>query len=178
MTETLLTMADAHSRIDALEAAILQSGTELVPMKLTHTFLPGLYVRRIDMPAGSVWTTKIHKVQHPFVILHGLVSVFMPGSESGVVTLTGPHTGITEPGTRRVLMVHEDTAWITYHALAHLNETLEEIEARIIEPHTIEIDGQHVDGHQLYLSQLAQQQLTPVEELQQLLPLEDYVGAP
>ncbi len=26
-----------------------------------------------------------------------------------------PHTGITMPGTRRLLVMHEDTVWTTFH---------------------------------------------------------------
>lgn len=88
-------------------------GEELACFKLTHTFLPGLYVRQIYMPAGSVLTTKIHKMEHPFFVLQGSVSVY--SEKDGPQLVSGPYRGITVPGTRRLLVVHEDVVWITVH---------------------------------------------------------------
>jgi hypothetical protein len=65
------------------------------------------------MPAGAVLTSRTHKYEHPFVISKGVVSVW--SVEEGSVTYRAPHTGITKPGTRRVLVIHEDTIWTTFH---------------------------------------------------------------
>ncbi len=98
----------------------------------THRFTPGLYTREIFMPAGTIATTKIHKTEHPFVISQGEVSVYIEGSDK-VERFTAPHTGITKPGTRRLLFVHKDTTWTTFHPT---NETdLGVIEDQIIEPY-------------------------------------------
>ena len=88
-------------------------GEELDCFKLTHTFLPGLYIREIFMPAGSVLTTKVHKVEHPFFVLQGSASVY--SENDGPQLVVAPHRGITHIGTRRLLVVHEDMVWITVH---------------------------------------------------------------
>jgi hypothetical protein len=95
---------------------------------VTHIFTPGLYTRQIFMPAGSLIISKIHKHRHPYVISKGRCSVFTYAD--GWVTLEAPHTGITEPGTQRVLLIHEDTIWTTFHVTDETD--LERIEEHVI----------------------------------------------
>jgi hypothetical protein len=98
--------------IDEIENAIVDN-FELTECPLRHWFPGPLYVREITMPAGSIITSKIHKYQSPFTISKGKVSVYTDGE--GVETFEAPYTGITKPGTRRVLYIHEETVWTTYH---------------------------------------------------------------
>jgi hypothetical protein len=116
-------------RIDELEAAMLDNFS-IINCPLVHRFTEGLYVREIFFPAGSLITSKIHKTQHQFFLLKGAVSVWINDSEE--VYLEAPHIGITEPGTRRVFYVWEDCVWATSHPNPN-NETVEEIEERILE---------------------------------------------
>lgn len=97
-----------------------------------HTFTPGLYSRQIFIPAGTLCMSKIHKTKHPYVISKGEISVWT--AEGGAVRLKAPHSGITQPGTRRLLFAHDDTIWTTFHAGPWA--TVEEFEANIIEPHS------------------------------------------
>lgn len=120
--------------INALEAALVGLPQRECPV--THRFTPGLYTREIFMPAcadGTIVTSKIHKTEHPFAILSGRVSVWQ--ADTGWVHHVAPFIGITKPFTRRVLFVHEDTRWATFHVT---NETdLAKIEAELILPHGI-----------------------------------------
>lgn len=114
--------------VDEIEAGIIAKLPE-VKLPLTHRFTPGLYTREIFMPKGTLVTSKIHKTEHPYVISMGIVSVWT--EEDGVKTLSAPHTGITKPNTRRVIFVHEDCIWTTFHVT---NETdVDKIEEQIIE---------------------------------------------
>jgi quercetin dioxygenase-like cupin family protein len=79
---------------------------------LKHTFVPGMYIREITMPAGALLTSKIHKMEHPYFILRGDVSVL---TEKGVVRLKTGFSGITPAGTKRLLYCHEETVWVTVH---------------------------------------------------------------
>jgi hypothetical protein len=82
-------------------------------MPLRHWFTPGLYVREISMPKGAIVISRVHRTEHPFVISKGSVSVL---DEHGQVThYNAPHTGVTKPGARRVLYIHEDCIWTTFH---------------------------------------------------------------
>lgn len=80
---------------------------------LKHTFSDGLYIREIFMPKGQLFTTGIHKQEHPYFIQKGKVRVL---TEDGMQHITAPYNGITKPGTKRVIYTEEDTIWITVHA--------------------------------------------------------------
>jgi len=86
------------------------------------------------MPKGSLVVSKIHKTEHPFVVISGHAAVW--DAEQGVQQLRGGHVGITKPGTRRVLFIHEDCRWITFHPTQKLD--VDEIEAEIIEPRAVD----------------------------------------
>lgn len=98
---------------------------------VTHRFTDGMYIRQIFMPKGAKLTSKIHNTKHPFVILKGDVTVY--SENEGVVRYRAPMLGITKPGTRRVLLVNEDTIWATFHPAEETE--VEKIENRIIDNH-------------------------------------------
>jgi len=118
------------SEIDQLEKVMLDN-FPMVECPLKHRFTDGLYVREIFMPAGSLITSKIHKTQHQFFVLKGSVVVWIDGDEQ---LIEAPYIGITEPNTQRVLYVVEDCIWATSHPNPN-NESVEQIEARILEQH-------------------------------------------
>lgn len=118
------------SEIDQLEKVMLDN-FPMVECPLTHRFTDGLYVREIFMPAGSLITSKIHKTQHQYFVLKGKVMVWVDGEEQ---IIEAPYIGITEPNTQRVLYVVEDCIWATSHPNPD-NETVEQIEERILEKH-------------------------------------------
>jgi len=100
-------------------------GDAACPLK--HTFADGVYIREITMEKGLICTSKIHKKEHPYFVLQGDVTVV---TETETVRIKAPHWGITTPGTKRVLYVHETTVWATVH---RTNETdLAKIEDEII----------------------------------------------
>jgi len=100
---------------------------EPVEMPLTHRFTDGMYIREIFMPAGTILTSKIHKTNHPFVVSKGKCMVY---DGNKIETITAPHTGITEPNTRRLLYIEEDTIWTTFHITDKTD--VDEIEKEII----------------------------------------------
>ena len=80
---------------------------------LKHTFADGLYIREIFMPKGQIISTGIHKIEHPYFVQKGDVSVL---TDEGIIRIKAPYNGITKPGTKRLIYMHEDTIWITVHA--------------------------------------------------------------
>ena len=124
--------ARANEIVDDIEEAIARR-LVLVDLPVTHRFTPGLYIREIHMPAGVVLTSRTHKYEHPFVISKGVVSVW--SLDEGAVTYRAPHTGITKPGTRRVLLIHEDTVWTTFHTNEGDAQDPDEIVYRVTEQH-------------------------------------------
>ena len=128
-------VATIPNRVDAVHRFCAAYPPANLPV--THRFTPGLYAREIFMPKGSLVVSKIHRTEHPFVVISGHAAVW--DESNGVQQLRGGHVGITKPGTRRVLFIHEDCRWITFHATDKMD--VEEIEAEIIEPHTVVCGG-------------------------------------
>lgn len=130
LAEQSMPPATLDEKIDSFEALLTRNFPPCEP-QVFHRFTPGLYIREFHAPAGSVFTSKIHKTEHPFVISMGLVTVY--SETGGVQRIRGPYTGITTPGTRRVIFFHEDTVWTTFHPTPLTD--LAQIEAELIEPH-------------------------------------------
>lgn len=149
--------AKVHERIDDLEARMLDSG-QAVDLPVAHTFTPGVYRRTILMPAGTLATSLIHNTEHHYVIVAGSVSVYIPGV--GVEHIRAPYFGITKPGTRRVLYVHEDCVWATYHPTTPDEEAIVDVEARVAAIGQRIIERRELLGgktmRELYLAQLAE----------------------
>lgn len=80
---------------------------------LKHTFADGLYIREIFMPKGQIISTGIHKIEHPYFVQKGDISIL---TDQGIKRIKAPYNGITKPGTKRLIYMHEDTIWITVHA--------------------------------------------------------------
>lgn len=107
--------ANFKNVIDQIEAALMVID-KYFPSEIPtfHRFTPGMYIREVHVPAGCLFTSVTHKTQHPFVISKGVCDIC---NEVGEVTrFSAPHTGITEPGTRRVFLVHSDLVLTTFHA--------------------------------------------------------------
>lgn len=106
-----------------------------VECPLTHRFTPGMYIREIFMPKGTILTTLLHLTTHPFFVLQGDVSVYYHNIPTQ--RYKAPYTGITEAGTRRMLYTHEDTIWSTCHItdLTDPDEIIESITSRDFNPH-------------------------------------------
>ena len=115
--------------IDRIEQSM--SGMVAREMPVTHRFTPGLYIREIHIPAGTLLTSMEHKTEHPFVVSKGRIAVI--SENEGRVIYEAPHTGVTKPGTRRALYAETDTIWTTFHVTTKTE--VEEIAADILEPH-------------------------------------------
>ena len=94
---------------------------------LKETFLDRQYIREIFNPAGQVIVTKIHKVEHPFFLLQGEMSII---TEQGEEHISAPYYGITAVGTKRIIYTHTDCTFITVHPTDLKNS--EEIEKELI----------------------------------------------
>ncbi|HQV55015.1 MAG TPA: hypothetical protein PLX17_05840 [Chitinophagaceae bacterium] len=106
----------ANGLIDKLEVAMLNHEPIVCPV--THTFVPGMYIREIFMPKGKDgkdnWvTSRVHNTEHPYFIMKGRVAVY--SENDGVQFLQAGDKGITRPNTRRVLLILDDCVWITCH---------------------------------------------------------------
>ena len=85
---------------------------------LKHYFVKDAYVREITMEAGAIFTSQIHKYEHPFFVMEGDCDVL---TEDGVANIKAPYWGITKPETKRLLFINEKTVWVTVHATDKTN---------------------------------------------------------
>lgn len=80
-----------------------------VELPLEHIFTPNLYTRVIHMPAGTIVCSRVHKFDSPFFLMEGRCSLV--DQDGNRVELVAPHIGVTKAGTRRTILVHENTVW-------------------------------------------------------------------
>jgi hypothetical protein len=75
-----------------------------------HTFLPGVYERKIVVPPWTVLTGAEHKVAYRVRLEKGTIAVT---TEDGVKTLTGPREFEAPAGTQRAGRVFDDEViWV------------------------------------------------------------------
>jgi len=119
--------------IQALEKKMLDQPDVITPENnpdfnpVKHTFTEHQYVREIFNPAGEMLVTKIHKVEHPFFLLRGEMSIL---SEEGETRISAPYYGVTPVGTKRVIYAHSDCTFVTVHPTS--SKDLKEIEEELI----------------------------------------------
>lgn len=118
-----------NQQLDELESVLTEYPKAELPV--THRFTPGIYIREIFIPAGTMLTSMEHKTEHPFVISQG--KIIVTSENEGKVVYEAPFTGITKPGTRRALFAETDVVWTTFHATEETD--VEKIGETILEPH-------------------------------------------
>lgn len=111
--ETALVNAISVTNMDVerIEDALLKQGAEC-NCPLTHRFAPGVYLREIFMEKGLFVIGHEHKTEHFNIVLSGRASVLMNGH---VEHIKGGDVFTSQPGVRKVLVIHEDMRWQTVH---------------------------------------------------------------
>ena len=113
-TEPFLPAPIARARIADFEQELQKLPAEYrLTFDNIHDFADGVYARSLLLPAGSLLTGKIHKTRHFFVVMSGSCTVV--DSDGVRKLLVAPYLGVTEPGVKRAVHVHEDCIWTTFH---------------------------------------------------------------
>ncbi|KKK80377.1 hypothetical protein LCGC14_2824100 [marine sediment metagenome] len=99
-------------------------------MPLKHSFSPGIYMREVFLPKGMLLTGKIHRHEHPNVLLKGKIE--MVTESGGVETMQAPQAMISPAGTKRVIHVLEDVVWITFHHNPNNETDIDKLEKEIV----------------------------------------------
>ena len=121
--------AARHDKINRLEAEIYK--LPKADIKITHHFSNGVYAREMFCPAGSVITGKIHKTRHLNIVSSGRLTVY---NEIGDLReIKAPYTFVSEAGTRRAALVHEDTTWTTIHPNLDEETNIVKLEESLVE---------------------------------------------
>ena len=96
-----------------------------------HSFSPGMYLRKVFRPAGTLIVGKVHKEPHFFLCVKGEIIAW---TEGGMKHLYAGDVLESKPGTKRVTLAVTDAIGITIHRTDKTN--LDEIETELIEPDT------------------------------------------
>lgn len=94
-----------------------------------HTFAPGLYIRTIELAAGTTLTGMVHKTEHVFLLTKGILTVV---TEDGRQTLEAPAQFVARAGLKRVGYCHTDVVCSNVHITTETD--LARLEADLVEP--------------------------------------------
>jgi hypothetical protein len=85
---------------------------EQVEMPVLHDYAPGVYLRRILMPADTFVIGKTHRTEHMNIVFSGSASVMIDGD---VRFLTAGDVFTSGEGIKKILYIHEEMVWGTIH---------------------------------------------------------------
>jgi hypothetical protein len=120
----------SREQIMALEDALKDLPNQLEADSLTkHYFAPGIYLRSLFIPAGSVITGKIHRHEVMNILVFGTIQAT---TDRGIETLEGPYVFNSKPGTKKAVHALTNCLWMNVHP-TELTD-LEEIEREFIVP--------------------------------------------
>jgi len=89
----------AHPKAQKIEILLPQlRAMPQVECTEKHYFGPGMYVKEVTMPAGSIIVGKPHKTEHLCVMLQGRMEILKDDGE--VVELVAPATFVGKPGRK------------------------------------------------------------------------------
>jgi hypothetical protein len=109
--------SERRKKLNDLEVDMLQEEQVTIPVE--HRFSGDIYAREIKIPKGTLLTGRIHKFDHFDIMLSGDVTVSTDNGE--VKRLTGLNIMEGKAGKKRAGFTHEDTHWITFHAVEERN---------------------------------------------------------
>lgn len=101
---------------------------------VTHRFSPGLYLREIFMPAGSIVIGKIHKTEHFNFLMKGRCLIVH--EDFSQEELRAPMVFVSKAGVQKVLHILEDMVWLTTHVTEETD--LVKLEELLITPQPLE----------------------------------------
>lgn len=81
-------------------------------LKVVNYFSYGVYARELHIPAGTLLTGEIHKLENLNILSKGDISVL---TENGVIRIEAPFTIVSPSGTKRIAYAHTDCIWTTIH---------------------------------------------------------------
>lgn len=130
--QTALAAADTlPTRDDIVRLQELMRPIQCEQPQPEHFFAPGMYLRKLVVPAGMLIVGKIHRHAHFLCVLAGRAIVI---SEFGRHEVTAGHISVSQAGVKRVVLALEDTNFVTVHLNAGDSQDLAVIEAAHIEP--------------------------------------------
>jgi hypothetical protein len=103
--------AITEQKVQTLEAAFLKQPQ--VDCPVVHRFGPGIYIREVSIPAGTLSIGHYQTETHLNIMLKG--RVIMVGEDGSKTELVAPQTFVTGPG-RKIGYILEDMVWQNVYA--------------------------------------------------------------
>jgi hypothetical protein len=117
---------ELRDRILTLEEKMKENGCDYQPT-INHYFSKGVYAREMRLKKDDLVIGKIHKFENLSILSQGEVSVI---SIDGAIRIKAPFTFVASPGTKRVILAHEDSVWTVVHGTEETD--LDKIEDQFI----------------------------------------------
>jgi len=117
--------------LHALTQHLIDAGGSPDAGELAHFFAPGVYVRRLDMPAGLTGVSKVHAREHIVIVARGKLALRCESDEQGRTVCAGD-VWVSQPGDPRAWHALEDATIITVHHNVGDGRDLELIEKQHI----------------------------------------------
>ena len=122
-----------RAEITDLEIALKQLPDQIdVNEGLTHHYCDGLYGRELFMKAGAIWVGKIHKKECILVMLSGKVAMVNAAIDEPPDIWFAPCVKISPAGTKRALVILEDTVFLTVHPNPNNHRDVPPLEEELI----------------------------------------------
>lgn len=104
-------------------------GPEATPVR--HLFLPGRYIREMDLPAGHLFIGRVHRKGHIMLLCEGVVHLI---TEHSFTVYTGPDAVMSTPGYQTVCQIIRSSRVRTIHPNPGEERDTEKLEREIFEP--------------------------------------------
>lgn len=115
--------------VEELEGVLLEvPGATECNYPLEHLFAPGVYIRKITMPAGEFIIGAEHTEEHFNIVLSGRASVIM---DEKVHEIEPGMIFVSKAGVRKVLQIHSRMEWLTVHSNPSDERDTTKLEARL-----------------------------------------------
>ena len=96
---------------------------------LKHTFADSIYVRQMDMKAGSMVVGAIHNHLHVWFLLTGRLAVV---TEKTIEEFIAPCYVLAEPGSKRVIYAMEESIFVNVHKNPKNIKDIKKLEDEIV----------------------------------------------
>ena len=107
-TELMLKQADGENIVGDGENLVYETSF----VKVTHDFVDGIYIRRMDMDKGCIVIGAIHKHLHVWFLMKGHVTI---AKKEGIEDYMARCYIIAPPGTQRLIQANEDSIFVNVH---------------------------------------------------------------
>ena len=123
----------SSQKLDAIEASLIEAAEaglfQEPEVPLMHFFVPGMYVREVFMPRGSLIVSMEHKTSELNLVPRGK-AIVRSGDDLRLVE--GPCSFESEAGIRKILFILEDTVWQTAHMNPDDTRDIELLKSRLV----------------------------------------------